>query len=343
MPEIDARQLAEWLDEGVVLVDADGLITFTNAAAQTALDLPSDTTGMAADQVIRDFRVTRLIEVARAGGGVQRKEFEDARGGRHLIATAASMGASTIVIIRDDTHLRRLERVRQDFVANVSHELRTPVTAIRLIVETLLNGALEDAVAAREFVSRIDLESAHLTQMVEELLDLSRMEAGLDVLDRRPVAVADVLATLSRLQPLLDRHEQRLRIDAGDGIPMIEGDKRRLEQVFRNLVHNAIKFSPDNAAIDVVVRAPTAASVEIQVIDSGVGIADSEMPRVFERFWKSDRSRQRDGVGTGLGLAIVRHIIEAHGGTVAVTSSPRHGSTFTMTLPAITAAQPAPA
>jgi two-component system, OmpR family, phosphate regulon sensor histidine kinase PhoR len=224
--------------------------------------------------------------------------------------------------------------VRRDFVANVSHELRTPVTAIHLLVETLQSGALGEPAEAAEFVDRIGSEVAHLRQMVDELLELSLMEAGERPLRMAPIAATELVHAADRLRPLAEERGVDLRFEVSAGTPSVLGDVSRLELVLRNLVHNAIKFTPRGGSVTVSAHAHDATEVVLQVRDTGVGIAAEALPRVFERFYKANRSRLRDGDGAGLGLAIARHSVEAHGGRITVESEVGHGTVFTVTLPA---------
>jgi two-component system phosphate regulon sensor histidine kinase PhoR len=202
------------------------------------------------------------------------------------------------------------------------------------MAETLENGGLDDPVAANDFVRRIALEATHMTQMVEELLELSTIESGLRPLARQRVRVDDLLSAVDRLRPLAEAKGIAIHVSIADHTPDIDGDDQRLGQALRNLVHNAIKFTPSGGRIDVAAAASPGGGVTLHCRDTGVGIAPADLPRIFERFWKADSSRQRDGEGSGLGLAIARHVVEAHGGTIAVVSEPRHGTEFTVTLPA---------
>ena len=248
-----------------------------------------------------------------------------------------------VVLVRDETRLRRLERVRRDFVTNVSHELRTPITAIRLLVETLQKGALDQPEVAAGFVHRIALEVGHMAQMVEELLELSSIESGRQTMSLEPVPVADLVRTVDRLLPLAEERLIQVSVEVDPSTPPLLGDPRRLGQVLRNLVHNAIKFTPPEGRITVSARPLLEQSrVELVVHDTGIGIRPEDLPRIFERFWKADSSRQRDGEGSGLGLAIARHVVEAHGGSIRVVSEPRRGATFIVELPAAPTNPPEP-
>jgi two-component system phosphate regulon sensor histidine kinase PhoR len=207
------------------------------------------------------------------------------------------------------------------------------VTAIHLLVETLQNGALGEPEEAAQFVERIGSEVAHLRQMVDELLELSLMEAGERPLRLAPIPVAELVQAADRLRPLAEERDVEMRFEVAGDVPPIVGDSTRLELVVRNLVHNAIKFTPRGGSVTVAARAADVGEVAIEVRDTGVGIAADALPRVFERFYKADRSRLRDGDGAGLGLAIARHTVEAHRGRIAVVSEVGHGTTFTVLLP----------
>ena len=328
------RALGSIIDQGLIALDAAGTVLIASDRALRLLGLadtvertPLRTSGV-------DYRVTRLVDAALSSRRVEEREVEI--GSRELILRAVALDgdAAALLLVRDETRLRHLERVRRDFVSNVSHELRTPVTAVRLMAETLENGGLEDPAAAADFVRRIGLEATNLAQMVEELLELSTLESGLRPMAREHVATETLLTSVDRLRPLAERKDIVIETHVADGTPDLIGDSGRLGQVMRNLVHNAIKFTPAKGRIDVEAGAGEPGWVVLRCRDTGVGIAPADLPRIFERFWKADSSRQRDGEGSGLGLAIVRHVVEAHGGKVGVVSEPRHGTEFTVELPA---------
>ena len=322
--EIEA--LADHLDQGLVLI-GDAGVEYENRRCAEILGHPYSASP--------PFQLSRLADRIRSSGGQETIDIENDGRTLHVCAIALA-GGLLVMLLRDDTRVHHLETVRRDFVANVSHELRTPIAAISLIVETLNNGALEDLPAAHEFVDRIGLEVSNLNQMVEELLALARMESSSETdFEREQVPLGALVEALGRLQPLLAARKQNLVIDIAGDTPAIYGNPRLLEQLFRNLVHNASKYSPDDADIRLEARRD-GTHVVVRVIDRGIGIAPEDVSRIFERFWKADRSRQRDGEGNGLGLAIVRHAVEVHGGTVTVESVPQHGSTFTVTLPSAT-------
>lgn len=331
------RDAAAVIEQGLVALDAEGRVLLASTAARDLLGDGALNEGAPFSTSHVDFRVLRLVDAARETRRLEERNLNIRdRELRVRALPIADSGVSMLVAISDETQLRHLERVRADFVSNVSHELRTPVTAVRLMAETLETGGLDDAAAAADFVHRIGLEATHMEQIVEELLELSTIESGLRPLTQERVHVGELLSTVDRLRPLAEDKDVAIDIDVAPGTPDILGDASRLGQVVRNLVHNAIKFTPAGGRIDVRANPGEHSTVVIVCRDTGVGIAPNDLQRVFERFWKADSSRQRDGEGSGLGLAIVRHVVEAHGGTVWVESEPRKGTEFTAVLPAVT-------
>jgi two-component system phosphate regulon sensor histidine kinase PhoR len=237
-----------------------------------------------------------------------------------------------LLVIQDLTNLRRLETMRSDFVANVSHELRRPITSLKAMAETLEEGALNDPVAARDFVARMHREIDGLAQLVNELLALTRIESGAEplTLDRR--APGDLLAEAARrMGPLAARAGVALLVEptrASD----VRADADRIEQVLANLVHNAVKFTPNGGTVRLSAEDDGSDRVMFSVSDTGAGIDAADLDRVFERFYKADRARASEG--TGLGLAIAKHLVQAHGGRIEARSAGQgKGATFLFTLP----------
>jgi two-component system phosphate regulon sensor histidine kinase PhoR len=230
------------------------------------------------------------------------------------------------------TELRQTERLRRELTANVSHELRTPLTSIKGFAETLLDGAMADEVTCRRFLSIIDGETDRLVKLVDDLLDLSLLESKRLTLELKPVDVSVLVAhTVDKLRPLAATQRLTLQQSGPSGI-VVAADADRLAQVLTNLVDNALKYTPEGGRVDVQVAAVNG-EVEVLVNDSGRGIGPEDLPHVFERFYRADRSRTRGSGGTGLGLAIAKHIVEAHGGRISVSSQPNEGTTFKVTLP----------
>ena len=324
------------LDDGVVITDAEGAVLRLNAAAARML---GTTVPSAAGQpfvlVSRDYELAALLRAALAERRPRAATIEHGLS-RRILASAARPLASArerlgLVVLRDVTELKRLESVRREFVANVSHELRTPLASIKALVETLEAGAVDDPAVADDFLRRIVGEVDRLAALVEELLDLARLESGRVVLHLETLAIADLLAhATERLAPQIERARLDLRLDVPAGIPPVRADRARIEQVLLNLIHNAIKFTPPDGVI-ALTAVEAGGMVRIAARDTGAGVPPEELPRLFERFYKADKARRSDG--TGLGLAIAKHIVQAHGGTIWAESQPGQGATFSFTLP----------
>jgi two-component system phosphate regulon sensor histidine kinase PhoR len=236
-----------------------------------------------------------------------------------------------LVMFQDLTELRDLQTMRREFIGNVSHELRSPLAAIKAIVETLEDGAINDKETASDFLTRVHDEVDRMTQMVTELTELSRIETGRAELKREPVNIKTLIEdVLARISPQAERQGVALLTELHPDLSEVSADRERIQQVVTNLVHNAIKFTPPGGKA-VVSAVPEADSMVVSVADTGIGIAREHLPRVFERFFKADTSRS--GGGTGLGLAIAKHIVEAHDGTIWVESQEGEGSTFSFSLP----------
>jgi signal transduction histidine kinase len=327
------RAVGLLLDPGIVGLDAQGRVLLANEPARRLLGLALvEGSDFIAGEV--DYRLIRLLEAARQSGHVEERAITLHDRDFNARAIALNGEVATVLMVRDETRVHHLERVRRDFVSNVSHELRTPITAVQLIAETLANGGLEDPTAAAGFVRRIGQEASHMAQMVEELLELSTIESGLRPMASERVPIAVLMGSLDRLRPLAESKGVAFDISVAPETPDLIGDASHLGQVLRNLAHNAIKFTPSGGRIAISAAPGTTGHVVLSCRDSGVGITPADLPRIYERFWKADSSRQRDGEGSGLGLAIVRHVVEAHDGTVSVTSEPGRGTEFQVVLPA---------
>jgi two-component system phosphate regulon sensor histidine kinase PhoR len=322
--------------DAVIAVDSDNNVTFANAAVRGLLDRsPDEVVGNPFVFTMPDPGAIEGLRASRERGESTSVVIErpNRRFLRAIITPIVGGGDwATLVVFHDLTDVKRVEEVRRDFVANVSHELRTPLAAIKSVIETLQGGAMEDSAVAHDFLGRADAEVDRLVQMVEELLELSRIESGEVPMARESVdAGAVVESAADRMRAPSERAGLTLTVNVAPGLPRTSGDRVSLERAVMNLVHNAIKFTPEGGRIEIAAL-PASGGVMIEVSDTGVGIEPADLPRVFERFFKADRARRAGG--TGLGLALVKHTAEAHGGRVEAESRPGEGSRFRIWLPA---------
>jgi two-component system phosphate regulon sensor histidine kinase PhoR len=328
----------ENMADGVVITDDRGQVSLINPAASRLLQ--SEEKQIIGRSFAEIARHHDLIELWQRACGQQVEEDAVIEIGlqdtfmRMIVSPLLTSGQhDCLVILQDLTRIRRLETVRRDFLSNISHELRTPLASLKALVETLQHGALDDPPAARRFLERADQEVDALSQMVEELLELTRIESGKVPLRLNETAAEDViLPPIERLRPQSDRQQLNLVVNLDDSLPPVLCDAARTQQVVGNLLHNAIKFTPDGGTITLRAKLQSVGTyVVFSVRDTGIGIPAAELPRIFERFYKADRARS--GGGTGLGLAISRHLVEAHGGEIWVKSKEGKGSTFFFSLP----------
>src|SRR5215208_3202842 len=331
----ERSRLATVLDQitdGVLIADAQGLIRFANPAAGRLFQFANPI----AHSIVEVVRNHQLVEAWRRCQQTRQMQSESVElPTRHqylqLVVIPDQHTSGSLLLAQDLTRLRRLETVRRDFVSNLSHELRTPLASLKALAETLQEGALDDPPAARQFIDQIQVEVDALTQMANELLELSKIESGRFSLDRSRVAPCDLLRSASqRMHLQTERANITLRVECVEELPNVEVDSQRLEQVLVNLIHNAVKFTRLGGEV-VLLAEPVGGSVRFAVRDTGVGIPGDELSRIFERFYRVDKSRT--GSGTGLGLSIAKHIVEAHGGKIWADSIEGQGSTFYFTIP----------
>jgi len=326
--------------EGVIVTDEKEKIILMNPSLRKLFLLDSNPEGKKPLEVIRNTAVGDMVD-------------KIIKGKQHLATEEIAINApeekilkvngvpimrnnrleGAILVFHDITELRRLEKIRQDFVANVSHELRTPISSIKGYAETLLEGALEDKDNAKEFISIIYQDSNRLASLINDLLDLSKIESGklkmsfveLDpvLLIKRAITVMDNQAKAKSIA---------LKIDIPQSLPKIKADETRFSQVMINLLDNAIKYSSEGGTATIFARV-VGNALQIDISDTGIGISEKDLPRIFERFYRVDKARSRELGGTGLGLSIVKHIVSTHGGQVWVKSELGQGSTFSFTIP----------
>jgi two-component system phosphate regulon sensor histidine kinase PhoR len=249
----------------------------------------------------------------------------------HAVALPATGGAACVAVFHDVSELRRLDRVRRDFLANASHELRTPLTSIQGFASTLLETPLEGP-ERRNYLEVIARNAERLSSLIDDLLELSQIEGRREPLRRDEVEVVDVASRLLEdLAPRLEQHSLNASL-GGDASARAFGDRRAIEQVLSNLLDNAVKYSDEGGTIDVTID-ERSDRVEVTVADSGIGIPAADLDRVFERFYRVDKARSRALGGTGLGLSIVKHLVQGMGGDIRVASQLGKGSTFRFWLP----------
>lgn len=339
--ELDLHgRILDAMSEGVVVVDQDGRIVLVNPALRSMLLLGADAVGKLLIETVRHAELHNLLVEARESldDSFANLPVEIELPGlkpRRILVQAAPLSGDDhgmLFVFVDVTELRRLESLRRDFVANASHELRTPIAAVRSATETLHNGAIDDPAAAIRFLDIIDRNAQRLQSLVEDMLELSKLEAKEFKLKRESVDLDRVVPlVLSLFRERAEKKGVRLTAELGSGLPDVEADARAIEHVLSNLVDNAVKYCPSGSSI-VVSAAEASGRVELVVADTGPGIAPEHLSRVFERFYRVDAGRSRELGGTGLGLSIVKHMVEAMRGRVSVASAVGRGSTFTVTL-----------
>ncbi len=343
--------LSSALDDAVLVIESDRRISFANEAAPAMIGhARTDLRGRTLMAALRDYQADQVVERAFTSGEQQSATLQTPRTGRTLRLTChplAEPDPRAVVVLRDMTQLAHLERARREMVANVSHELATPLASVRLLVETLAVDPPPEV--ARKMLGQIDDELTQMTQLIDELRELSQIESGRLALRLRPVPIPDLVErALARMRQQAERRDLTLQAHIQEGLPSALVDEDRIGQVLLNLLHNAVKWTPTGGTITVAAM-PAAPSDErialemqrlegsgwlrINVEDTGVGIPAEDTERVFERFYKVDRARTRDRGGTGLGLAIAKHLVESHGGRIWVESREGHGSVFSLLLP----------
>ena len=328
--------ILENLNDGICIVDRYGTVRIMNQATKRMFDIPENAvSGQSLVETIRHFKVQELWQECQEKKVQLTMQLETSMNRNYLQCIATPLEpyseGNILFLFQDITRLHQLEVVRRDFVSNVSHELRTPLTSLKLITETLSDGAMDDPPAQQRFLAQMEKEIDNLTQLVQELLELSRIESGLVPLQKKNVDPCTFLeSAANRMQVQAERAGLEFTWDCPVGLPSILIDEARLEQVLINLIHNAIKFTPPGGKIHVS-AALQENSIVFAVQDTGIGIPQKDIDRIFERFYKTDRSRSKSG--TGLGLSIARHLVQAHQGKLWVESTVNRGSTFYFSIP----------
>ena len=330
----DRTRLATILDnmtDGVIMVDTEGNVSLANKAAEKLFGI-KEAKNEPLIEAVRDHEVDELLRLCLRTAQTQATQYESSVSKGYLRVVAIPIAHTGVLLLFQDlTELRSLQTTRRELIGNISHEFRTPLAGIKAMVETLTGGAMDDKVAAKDFLTRIDSEVDRLTQLVEELTELSRIETGKAELKKEPIDLNKLVEeVIAQLSPQAERQQLSISREFATNLPSVLADKDRVRQVITNLVHNAIKFTPAGGRITITSRA-LEGSVVVHIADTGIGIPEEDLPRVFERFYKGDKARA--GGGTGMGLAIAKHVIQAHGGNIWVRSEEGKGSTFAFSLP----------
>lgn len=342
---MDTRQkaLLDSMVEGLVVLDENGRISVASRAFQLMFGTPSDLCGKTLIEAVRSHDLAGLAgildrekqidghELKLAGAGDAGDRWIGVSGA--ALFTANGLPSGKLLVFHDLTRIKKLERTRQEFVANVSHELRTPLSLIKGYAETLLDGAKDQPDVALKFLQSIDRNAERLKLLIEDLLTISELESKRSTLNFQAVSAHALAAKV--VADLAERANAR-EIQIINNVPELTvlADPGRMEQVLVNLTDNAIKYGNAGGIVEISAKAADGNLVEFTVRDDGPGIAPEALERIFERFYREDKARAREQGGTGLGLAIVKHIVQSHHGQVWANSQPGHGSTFHFTLPA---------
>ncbi|MCL7747770.1 two-component system histidine kinase PnpS [Halalkalibacter alkaliphilus] len=332
--------LIDNMGSGLILINTKGDISLINRACQEIFE---ENTDLWQSQLYHDvIQHKELIKIVQTIFMTEKKQrmqihFPVHLEVRHFEVYAAPVMSKSdklkgiVLVLHDITELKKLEQVRTDFVANVSHELKTPVTSIKGFTETLLDGAMNTEPLREKFLTIIANESERLQSLIQDLLDLSRIEQAYFQLNWQRTNLQEIVSEVIEL--LKDKAEEK-QIDLQmfvEGNTTLEGDMERIKQIAINVINNAIMYTPVSGSIKMFIKG-NEETITLEITDTGVGISEKDLPRIFERFYRVDRARSRNSGGTGLGLAIVKHLVEAHQGKIVVNSLVGKGTTFTITF-----------
>ncbi|WP_066634841.1 two-component system histidine kinase PnpS [Desulfolucanica intricata] len=337
-----AQAILDSMADGVIAVNQYGQVLLINPAVEEIFAVDRQACqGKKILEIIRNYELEQLLMQALQKNEPMVRELRILTPGEprtfrvHLtpLKTSDSEAEGVVAVLRDITERRKLENMRTEFVANVSHELRTPLTSIRGFLETLLDGAMEEPEIARRFLEHMSEEAERLTRLIDDLLNLSKIEDRQAVPNFQSQEMAEIIHRVAPVyEPRAREKGLTFMVNLSPNLPPVIGDADMLTQVLTNLIDNAIKYTPAGGKIEIIARAGER-EVMVSVKDTGIGIPTDSLARIFERFYRVDKARSREMGGTGLGLSIVKHIIEKHGGSLGVTSTVGKGSTFTFTLP----------
>jgi len=340
-------RMLESMQEGVLVLDRDLRILLINRALREMLLLGADVVGRLPIETIRNAELQAVLDAAASQGKPASGEVEMAGlGQRRFMVHSTPLGGEPrglVAVFVDVTEIRKLETMRKDFVANVSHELRTPIAAVRSAAETARRAIEKDPEAAIRFVDMIERNALRLQELVEDLLELSRIESKQFKPKSEPVNIVEQAEqVLALFREAGEKKHLTMSVVAPPEPPIAHADKRAVEQVLTNLIENAVKYCRESVSVTVRI-AEREGMFRVSVEDTGPGIDPKHLPRLFERFYRADKGRSREMGGTGLGLSIVKHLVETMGGNVSVESVPGRGTTFSFTLPAFEASAQSPA
>lgn len=339
---LQLQTILENMIEGILVLNGNGKIILTNPTFEKMFSIP---TARPEDQLYFDLiphpELQEVIKKALRLKKTLSQEMtflipEERNFQVHIsVISKTKEGESTIILVfHDITNLRRLERIRKDFVANVSHELRTPLTSIKGFCEALRDGALVDPAKSIRFLEIIEINAIRLENILTDLLQISQLESGNLKLRYGKIEIKPLLdSILILLKPAAEHKKQSLIVDLGENGRILHADSHRIEQVFINLIDNAIKYTPEGGTITIKTSVTESGDFEIIISDTGIGIPLKAQGRIFERFFRVDKGRSREQGGTGLGLSIVKHIVELHEGTIHLESGLNQGSKFVIKIP----------
>jgi len=337
--------ILEGMQEGLVAIDSRTEVILYNRAAARIFELPPRVPlpRPRLIEISRDPEINDVFRsVLKSGLPEQRRVEVRRRENQVFSLNVTPIGAGSLEstetgaagIFFDITEIERLERIRRDFFANLSHELRTPLTAVLAYIETLLDGAIEDPQNNVRFLSIVQKHALRMQALVQDITDLSMIESGEVTLN---IEAHDLSVIVDEVIVLAGARAESAGVTLVNRVPrglQVFADRYRLEQILNNLVDNAIKFNRPGGRVEILGERNDAGNTVVRVRDNGTGIPATDLSRVFERFFRADRSRSREAGGSGLGLAIVKHLARAHGGAISVESEPTKGSTFNVEFPA---------
>jgi len=331
------ESILSYMTDGVIAVNVNGEVIHANPAAVRLLGIKGEIHGTRLEDLFAginiDFNMGRIKTLSANQESVIPIKDRILRMETAAFKSEHKKTLGYILVLQDITEQHRLETMRREYVANVSHELRTPLTTIRSYVETLLEGVLDQKELATEFLAVVSSEAERMTRLVKDLLLLSKLDYQQTQWNKVEFSLEKMIdETLRKLDIPIRQKGHTISVNKESPLPMFNGDKDKIEQVILNILSNAIKYTPDNGHIEIV-TGYSDGKISIVVSDNGIGIPEADMPRIFERFYRVDKSRARELGGTGLGLSIAKQIIEAHGGTIGINSEHGKGTTVAITLP----------